>query len=186
MADAATCWVFGYGSLIWRPGFPFLSSQGAYLCGYHRDLCIYSHTYRGNPKDPGLVFGLVPGGCCEGCAFEVSASQWPQVLDYLQARESDVYHQVYNGVRIADGRMVKALVFVANDAHCQFAGKLSIDEQIRIVRHARGQTGSNRDYVLNTISHLEGLGIRDAYLSELGQRLAQEEPEQAGLPGECS
>ena len=171
MDSNQTFWVFGYGSLIWRPGFDFVSSQSAYLCGYHRSLCVYSHTYRGTPEKPGLVFGLVPGGCCEGRAFEVAPDKWPLVLAYLRERETDVYHELQNGVRLADGKMVKALIFVADDRHSQYAGDLARQKQLDIIRHARGAIGTNKDYVLNTLEHLGELGIKDSYLSDLGKNL---------------
>lgn len=173
MVMEQTYWVFGYGSLIWRPGFEYVSSQSAYLCGYHRSLCVYSHNYRGTPKNPGLVFGLVPGGCCEGCAFEVSANIWPNVLEYLRLRETDVYHELQNGVRLADGQMVKALIFVADDTHAQYAGRLDMGAQLDMVRSASGNTGTNRDYVVNTLEHLNDLGIEDSYLSRLGKDLSK-------------
>lgn len=168
-----THWVFGYGSLIWRPGFEYVSSQSAYLCGYHRSLCVYSHNYRGTPKNPGLVFGLVPGGCCEGRALEVSGQNWPEVLEYLRVRETGVYHELQNGVRLADGKTVKALIFVADETHAQFAGRLDIDHQLDVVRVASGNTGTNKDYVINTLEHLKDLGIEDSYLSRLGKDLTK-------------
>lgn len=166
-------WVFGYGSLIWRPGFEFISSQSAYLCGYHRSLCVYSHNYRGTPEDPGLVFGLVPGGCCEGRAFEVEEKVWPEVLAYLRERETDVYHELKNGVRLADGLMVNALIFVADDRHAQYAGRLDIQSQLKMVGSAMGRIGSNREYVINTLEHLAELGIEDPYLTQLGKDLSK-------------
>ena len=174
MDEKQTFWVFGYGSLIWRPGFEFVSSQSAYLCGYHRSLCVYSHTYRGTPKNPGLVFGLVPGGCCEGRAFEVSAGIWPKVRAYLRERETNVYHELQNGVRLADGHMVNALIFVADNSHAQYAGRLDMQKQLDVVRNAKGQIGSNRDYVVNTVTHLDELGIEDSYLAKLGKSLAEQ------------
>ncbi len=173
MVETSPSWVFGYGSLIWRPGFEFFSAQGAYLCGYHRSLCIYSHKYRGTPSKPGLVFGLVPGGCCEGRAFEVAPERWEEVHAYLQEREGPVYHEVSASVRLADGRSVSALTFVADERHEQYAGRLDWEAQLRLVRQARGETGSNRDYVLNTVRHLAELGIADRYLTCLQEKLQE-------------
>ncbi|MCF6302941.1 MAG: gamma-glutamylcyclotransferase [Devosiaceae bacterium] len=174
MVQTPPFWVFGYGSLIWRPGFEFVSSQSAYLCGYHRSLCVLSHNYRGTPSKPGLVFGLVPGGCCEGRAFEVSEAAWPEVLTYLHQRESDVYHALHNGVRLADGNIVNALIFVADQTHKQYAGRLDLKDQLNLVRTASGNTGSNRDYVVNTVEHLLELGIEDSYLARLAKYLEEE------------
>ncbi len=174
MVEASTFWVFGYGSLIWRPGFSFASAQSAFLCGYHRSLCVYSHKYRGTPKKPGLVFGLVPGGCCEGRAFEISRAHWPEVLEYLRAREGDVYHEENHRLQLADGRFVQALSFIADDTHEQYAGRLDMDAQLALVRDAKGETGTNRDYIINTLEHLSDLGIFDKYLDSLGNKLTDE------------
>jgi cation transport protein ChaC len=171
MVASQTFWVFGYGSLIWRPGFSFVSAQSAYLCGFHRSLCIYSHKYRGTPENPGLVFGLLPGGCCEGRAFEVSGADWPGVLAYLRERETDVYHEVESELELGDGQKVNALTFVADEGHSQFAGQLELDVQMTFIRDAKGETGTNRDYVVNTLTHLGDLGISDTYLSILGEKL---------------
>ena len=164
-------WVFAYGSLIWRTGFDFISDQRAVLPGFHRSLCIYSIRYRGTRERPGLVFGLVPGGKCEGRAFEVAGRDWPGVLEYLREREGDVYHQMFNEVHLSDGRRVEALTFVADEGHRQYAGRLDMEKQLELVDGARGDTGSNRDYILNTLRHFLELGIDDEYLFSLGKKL---------------
>ena len=162
-------WVFGYGSLIWRPGFAFTSSSRALLRGAHRSLCVYSHRHRGTPQRPGLVFGLSRGGSCHGVAFEVPAADWPDVHAYLVAREMDrgVYREVWRPVRLRDGRSVSALAFVVDERHVQFAGRLALAEQVRLVRAGVGESGANPEYVLETARHLRHLGIRDRYLDEL-------------------
>ena len=169
-------WVFGYGSLIWRPGFPFLCSQTGLLKGAHRSLCIFSHRHRGTVHQPGLVFGLVRGGSCRGMAFEVAAADWPAVRDYLREREQDtaVYREAVRPVRLRDGRIVSALAFLVDEKHPQFAGRLSANEQVRMVRMGHGESGANIDYVVNTVAHLQALGIRDRQLEELVELLAPE------------
>lgn len=161
--------VFGYGSLIWNPGFAFLSSQKALLRGAHRSLSIYSHRHRGTPERPGLVFGLSRGGSCLGVAFEVDAAIWPGVFDYLQAREQDrgVYREAWRNVTLADGRVVRALAYLVNEHHPQFAGRLSIADQARLVSAGTGESGRNTEYVRNTARHLLSLGIRDRALLEI-------------------
>lgn len=162
-------WVFAYGSLIWKPGFDHISAQPALLRGAHRRLCIYSHEHRGTPQQPGLVFGLVRGGACRGVAYEVSDKNWPAVWDYLQEREqvTRVYREVMWRVQLGDGRTPKALSFVVDQQHTQYAGALGVEEQAKLVRTASGEMGSNTDYVLNTARHLKELGIRDGLLEAL-------------------
>jgi len=163
-------WVFGYGSLIWNPGFKFLRSDKALLRGAHRSLSIYSHRHRGTEQHPGLVFGLSRGGSCLGVAFEVDAAIWPGVFDYLQAREQDrgVYREAWRTIHLAaTGEVVKALAYLVNEQHPQFAGRLDLDEQIRLIAHSSGESGPNTEYVRNTARHLLSLGIRDRMLQRI-------------------
>ncbi|HEY8576338.1 MAG TPA: gamma-glutamylcyclotransferase [Devosia sp.] len=174
---AATRWVFGYGSLIWNPGFPHLSAQQGLLKGAHRSLSIISHHHRGTVEQPGLVFGLTRGGSCRGMVFEVAESDWADVYAYLQEREqvTTVYRDVQRPVRLANGRTVSALAFLVDERHPQFAGKLELDQQLAMVRAGIGLSGRNVDYVLNTARHLQELGIRDRPLMALADRLQAEE-----------
>jgi len=167
--DLGTRWVFGYGSLIWRPGFDFVSSQPALLKGAHRSLCIYSHRYRGTPERPGLVFGLERGGSCHGMGFEVDARHWGEVSAYLWEREQSggVYRETTRLVRLADGRQVRALAFVVNEDHAQYAGRLTVEEQARLVAHSCGELGTNTEYVVNTARHLAEMGLADRRLASL-------------------
>jgi cation transport protein ChaC len=169
VAKTSYSWVFGYGSLIWRPGFKFVRSELALLNGAHRRLCIYSHRHRGTPERPGLVFGLVRGGSCRGMAFAVEQDRWDEVHDYLAERELDrgVYIERTRPVRLASGDVVPALAFMVDERHVQYAGKLDIAEQARLVRSGVGESGANPEYVLSTAAHLRTLGIRDRYLDEL-------------------
>jgi glutathione-specific gamma-glutamylcyclotransferase len=162
-------WVFGYGSLIWRPGFAFVERGRALLRGAHRSLCIYSHIYRGTTEAPGLVFGLTHGGACGGMAFGIADAMWPEVLAYLRAREliTDVYREAVRPVRLKGGRIVAAVTYLVDERHPQYAGELTLDEQVRLVRRGVGESGPNIDYVLNTAEQLGQLGIRDRALEHL-------------------
>ena len=170
---SSTHWVFGYGSLIWKPGFAFRHKSKALLYGAHRSLCIYSHRHRGTPERPGLVFGLVRGGSCRGMAFEVDDADWEQVHAYLAAREMDrgVYREASRPVRLDDGRTVSALAFLVDMRHAQYAGRLDLAEQVRLVRRGIGESGPNPEYVLQTAQHLEALGIHDRYLADIVEAL---------------
>jgi cation transport protein ChaC len=175
-APVSNPWVFGYGSLIWNPGFAFLRSATARLYGAHRALSIYSHRHRGTPERPGLVFGLSRGGSCLGVAFEVEAARWPAIFDYLQAREQDrgVYREAWRNVVLDDGATVKALAYLVNEAHVQFAGRLGLAETLQLVRASQGESGGNVEYVRNTAEHLLALGIHDKALMEIVEALGDD------------
>ena len=166
-------WVFGYGSLMWRPGFAFEESRPARIHGHHRALCVISHHYRGTHERPGLVLGLDRGGSCQGVAFRVAAGAWEATHAYLRGRElvTDVYHEVHPVAHLAGGLSVRALSYVVDRAHGQYAGKLDASEQLAFVRQGIGVTGSCRDYVEQTLRHLRELGIRDAGLEALAALL---------------
>jgi len=166
-------WVFGYGSLIWRPGFPHVERRAARLAGAHRALCVYSWVHRGTQERPGLVLGLDRGGACRGIAFRVAPEDWDGVVAYLRAREqvTMVYRERHRPVRFADGSSAMALTYLVDRSHHQYAGKLDEETQFQLVAGAHGQSGDNRAYVLNTVAHLTELGISDTVLERLARRL---------------
>lgn len=139
-------WVFGYGSLMWNPGFIFEKSCPALLKGYHRDFCIYSHHYRGTPDHPGLVLGLDHGGSCQGVAFLVSAEHSNAVIDYLNERELTGYAYQPKTVSITlDNNQVVAYTFIADSNHRLYAGSLDLNTSARLIMEASGVNGLNRD-----------------------------------------
>lgn len=166
-------WVFGYGSLIWRPGFGFRERVKARLGGYHRALCIRSHVHRGTPERPGLVFGLDRGGSCVGMAFRVDGAEREAVLAYLRERElvTHVYRETVLPVRLGDGRSVRAVTYVVDRGHSQYAGRIGVPEAAAIVSGAHGQSGPNVDYVASAFAEIEALGLRDRWLAEVVARL---------------
>ncbi len=168
-------WVFGYGSLMWRPGFDFVEQTPARLIGEHRALCVYSFDHRGTPEKPGLVLGLDRGGACRGIAFRVAAANKEATIAYLREREqtTGVYREVMRSVWLDDDARsrVSALTYVADRSHVQYAGRLSIAEQLRCVRQGHGRSGNNRDYVLSTVASIEAQGFRDAQLHKLALML---------------
>jgi len=168
-------WVFAYGSLMWNPGIAHDAVEPALLRGWHRSFCVYSHHYRGTPERPGLVLGLDRGGACRGVAYRVEPGAEDATVAYLRAREqvTDVYVEAYRPVRLLDGsdRVVKALTYLVDRGHVQYAGVLSLEEQLRMVSGRRGQSGENAEYVLNTVRHLEEAGIHDPLLGALAKRL---------------
>jgi cation transport protein ChaC len=168
-------WVFGYGSLMWRPGFEFIEQVPARLIGEHRALCVYSFDHRGTPEKPGLVLGLDRGGACRGVAFRVVAKRREQTIEYLRSREqtTHVYREVMRSVWLENESRdrVSALAYVVDRGHIQYAGRLSLAEQLRLVRQGHGRSGNNRDYVLSTVKSIEAQGFRDPQLHQLALML---------------
>ena len=170
-ASFPVLWVFGYGSLMWRPGFAYEDVRSATLLGFRRCFCIYSTHHRGSPDRPGLVLGLDRGGVCHGLAFRVAPEHRIATLDYLRAREqvSGVYREALVPVMLdgEQGREVLALAFIVERAHPSYAGQLPLAEQAHLIRGARGISGANLDYLINTLAHLHSLGIREPELTRL-------------------
>jgi glutathione-specific gamma-glutamylcyclotransferase len=173
-------WVFGYGSLMWQPGFDFIAEFPARLIGEHRSLCIYSHVHRGTPEKPGLVLGLDRGGICQGTVFQVAEDRRGKTLAYLRDREqkNGVYREVLRSVWIeGDARQrVQALTYVADRSHPQYAGELTLEQQLHYVANSHGASGANRDYVISTVKALEARGCRDAQLHNLVALLQGDAP----------
>ena len=175
-------WVFGYGSLMWRPGFAFTERAPAALIGAHRSLCIYSFHHRGTKEHPGLVLGLDEGGACRGVAFRVAPDQRDATLAYLREREqiTEVYVEAIKPVSLLDGsgRELEALVLHGRpgaSAICRPAFDSKPQAQPGALG-GRRLAGANIDYVLNTVRHLEEAGIHDAELMALAARLAAGSP----------
>jgi len=166
-------WVFGYGSLMWRPGFDYEESALAFVQGYHRALCIFSHVHRGTPERPGLVLGLDRGGSCQGVVFRVPASRRDATLAYLRERElaTSVYLEKMVTARFAEGASVQAVAYVVDRSHYQYAGRLPTEEMAQLIASARGASGENPDYVRNTYEHLLACGICDEKLAAVTRAL---------------
>ena len=171
--ESGDFWVFGYGSLMWLPGFDYVERRGALVRGWRRSLCIYSHVYRGTPERPGLVLGLDRGGACRGVAFRVAAALREDTIAYLRARElvTAVYIERNVRVRLPDGTKVGALTYVADRDHPQYAGRLDREQLLSLVLQGVGRAGPNVDYVLNTETHLRENGILDPTLDWLAAQL---------------
>lgn len=169
--DMNDFWVFGYGSLMWNPGFEYEERQAAHLYGFRRSLCVRSWVHRGTEERPGLVLGLDRGGSCRGMAFRVAPDRWEAVVDYLRERElvTHVYLERTLPATLGDGRRVAALAYIIDRAHHQYAGALTIEEAAAAVGSAVGRAGPNIDYVRNTLLHLREMGIRDHWLEDVGR-----------------
>jgi glutathione-specific gamma-glutamylcyclotransferase len=186
LARKTDIWVFGYGSLMWNPGFSHCAAEPALLHGWHRSFCVYSHRYRGTPERPGLVLGLDRGGACRGVVFRVHASEVGAAMSYLWEREmvGGVYDMRELRVRTGAGE-VKAHAFTVRRSHSGYAGRLGVDETARLILQGLGGRGPCREYLENTVRQLERLGLIDGPLHKLETRvkeLAAVEPPCAESP----
>lgn len=173
--ETGNLWVFGYGSLMWRPGFAYVERVSARLIGLHRALCVYSFVHRGTPKRPGLVLGLDRGGMCRGIGYRVAAAARVKAITYLRGREqvTSVYLETMRQIELEDEarRRVRALCYIVDRSHVQYAGRLTLAESLHHIRQGHGRSGANRDYVLETVQALEALGYREGELHRLAEHL---------------
>ncbi|WP_374577135.1 gamma-glutamylcyclotransferase [Phenylobacterium sp.] len=162
-------WVFGYGSLMWRPGFEFVERQEATLHGRRRAFCIYSVHHRGTYERPGLVLGLAPGGAVRGAAYRIAEADWEATYAYLREREqpTETYIEARAAIRLADGRRLETLVFLSDVRHPQWAGALSPERQAELIAGATGLSGRNVDYLRDLVVHLRQQGVRDVAMERL-------------------
>ncbi|AWN52668.1 gamma-glutamylcyclotransferase [Methylobacterium sp. 17Sr1-1] len=170
-------WVFGYGSLMWRPGFPFVRA-GRGACAATTARSVLSHVHRGTPERPGLVLGLDRGGSCRGMAFRVAGPEAAGTLAYLREREqvTAVYVERLLGVTLDDGRRIEAVTYLVDRRHPQYAGRLPEAELVRLVRQGLGRSGANPDYVRHTHDQLVAMGIPDPMLARLAAACAVPSP----------
>jgi cation transport protein ChaC len=166
-------WIFGYGSLMWNPGFAFAEARRARLTGYHRAFCVYSIHYRGTERQPGLVLGLDRGGVCEGLAFRIAPERWAETLAYLRRRELiyGVYRETLVPLELVAEQKpdptVWALTYIAERAHPAYAGRLPLARTAHLIRRSAGRGGTNLGYLASTCRHLAELGIREPGLERL-------------------
>ena len=171
---ASQMWVFGYGSLLWNPGFDVAERAVARLDGYARRFCMRSIHHRGTEAEPGLVLALErdPDATCTGLALRVPPEQEDEVLAMLREREliSSAYHEVHVELEVEGGRRLSALAYVVDPDHAQYC-TLAPEEQAEIIARARGGRGPNTEYLWNTAAHLRDLGIDDPDLGWLDDRV---------------
>ena len=172
-----TMWVFGYGSLLWNPGFPVARREVAVLHGYARSFCMTSIHHRGTEDHPGLVLALdeTEGAHCKGLALSVEQGHEEQTLAELREREliSSAYLERDLEVELTDGSMVTAVTYVIDPHHVQYCGGLSLEEQAQMIAHAVGGRGPNTEYLYNTAEHLAEIGLHDSDLDWLAGRVRE-------------
>ena len=170
-------WVFGYGSLVWQPGFPYARREIARMEGFARSFCMRSIHHRGTVEDPGLVLALdrADGAFCDGVAFYVAPEHGSGTIAYLREREliSSAYLEQEHDIVLQSGDRVPAVCYVIDADHDQYCGGLPLEEQAGIIAQAVGGRGPNTEYLYNTALHLRELGIEDSDLSWLERRVRQ-------------
>ena len=168
VADDADVWIFAYGSLLWNPAFHYTERRPGLVRGWHRSFCLWTPMGRGAPDNPGLVLGLDHGGSCHGIAYRIAARDRETELPLLWRREmvADGYHSRWVTVRGEAGD-VRAITWVINPKGERYAGKLPIETLAKTLATAEGRLGSNRDYLENTVAHLDELGIGDRPLHRI-------------------
>lgn len=176
LPDPQNVWVFGTASLIWNPCFAYVERRRALVRGWHRSLCLYSVHYRGTVEQPGLVMGLAQGGQCEGCAFRLDPDQLQEAARGLWLREMG--HSSYEMITVTgetDQGTIPCFSFAPKPGHPQCAVGLPTETIEAVVRVASGCRGSNLDYVLTTVAHLDQMGIHDPDFHALAARLTEKE-----------
>jgi cation transport protein ChaC len=157
-------WVFGYGSLMWRPGFPFIERYPAVLHGWHRAFCRYSLRHRGTEQVPGMVVGLEPGGQCRGYAYWVDPEREAEVLGYLDDREGTGYQrrQLALDIERAGGSAPdEAWVYVPDEQHQSHATGLDRSRIVQFIAQGQGQSGTAHNYLVALVQELERMGAPD-------------------------
>jgi len=165
-------WVFGYGSLIWKPELVFDRRLAARVHGYHRRLCLWSRVNRGTPACPGLVAGLDRGGSCAGVLYRVPAHEVRRQFEQLWEREMFMgsYAPRWLHCRGADDTTVSALAFVVRRDVSNYAGRLSEAEILDVFRRGScGRFGTSLDYLVNTVRSLHEHGLRDPHFERLAR-----------------
>ena len=161
-------WVFGYGSLIWKPDFEFAERRPAKVHGWHRALRMWSRINRGTPERPGLVLGLFSGGSCRGMVFRIPRAAGHDVLQILWPREMSmaVYDPRWLTCQTTHGP-VHALAFTLSRKSPSHTGVLSEAEYRRIFSDACGKYGTTLEYAARTLEELARHTIRDRHLERL-------------------
>ena len=165
MAD--TIWLFGYGSLIWRPDIPHRRAEPAHLPGYERRFWQGSHDHRGLPHAPGRVVTLVPGRGCDGLAFEIDFAVWQTELSKLDHREKNGYERHTVPIRFRTGGQTDGVVYFAHAGNFAFLGDAPLEDIAQQISDSAGPSGHNADYLFELAAALRRLDAHDPHVFEL-------------------
>jgi len=179
-------WLFGYGSLIWKPETAFDDKRVAFVRGWHRRFCLgWDYRYRGSKETPGIMLALDRGGGCKGVAYRLPESTLPDELHKLIRREMSMVPSAFPW-RFVDAVTpdgpVRALTFAMNRKSGRYVAGLSEDELAAVLAAAVGFRGSMAEYLFSTVAMLESLGIHDRNLWALQEKVAERIEAQPGFP----
>ncbi|XKE44495.1 gamma-glutamylcyclotransferase [Halomonas organivorans] len=176
--DRDSLWLFGYGSLIWKAGFPYLERRPACIRGWTRRFWQGSHDHRGTPEAPGRVATLVPepGALCHGMAYRIT----PETLRPLDVREKNGYLREVTTLFFEGGETAQGLTYIATEDNAAFLGEAEPTTMARQIAEAHGPSGPNRDYLLNLAEALEALGVEDPHVADLARRVHAHSPARTG------
>jgi cation transport protein ChaC len=182
-ADGAI-WIFGVGSLIWKPAFEHVDRRVGLLRGWHRAFCLgWDYRYRGSEETPGLMLALDRGGSCTGVAYRLADENVEATVEQLMRREVSMIPTAFPPrwvtIESKEGP-VRAITFPIDRKSGRYVGGLSNDEMADMLASACGMWGSMADYLFSTVSHLENLGIHDRHLWELQELVAERLEVEAG------
>lgn len=172
---ASVSWIFGYGSLVFRPGFAALETRAGCIRGWQRRFWQRSSDHRGTPEAPGRVVTLVPeaGALCWGVAYRIDPAAAGDVLAALDYRERAGYQRLEVDVELSGGARVTAIAYRASETNSDFAGPATLDEIAAVARAAVGPSGSNRDYVLSLARSLRELCVDDPHVFALADLVGE-------------
>ena len=171
-------WVFGYGSLIWKPEISFTERRDALVHGFHRRFCMWTTIGRGSPDCPGLVLALDNGGSTKGVIFRIAAEQAAKELDILWRREmmADSYRPLWLTAQTDKGP-IKALSFAIRRNRPVFAPRMSDEKTAAIIHKAAGFVGPCKDYLFQTQKALIEANIHDKKMAQLCKLVSELETE---------
>ncbi|MDC0668686.1 gamma-glutamylcyclotransferase [Nannocystis radixulma] len=171
MTDRNSLWLFGYGSLIWRPAIPFAERRPARAGGYERRFYQGSTDHRGVPEAPGRVVTLVPSASasCHGVAYRVAPPDVGAVLDTLDVREKGGYTRLELRIDVIgdESRTVTALTYVAAPDNPNWLGPASLAAIARQIAGSRGPSGTGREYLVRLAAALRELAVDDPHVFDL-------------------
>lgn len=167
-------WIFGYGSLVWRPSFEFAERREGFLRDRVRRFWQASTDHRGVPGRPGRVVTLIPdaGARCFGTAYRLSDVDRESVLASLDYRERGGFSRESVAIHFSQagrptGETVMAVLYVATETNPNYLGPAAMHELADQIRRSHGPSGSNVEYVLKLADALRAMGAEDDHVFAL-------------------